>query len=179
MTPSVCRLGVSLRPIMSKLNDGTCGGERPQWMLYVVIRPEQPALFSGEHDKQDRALRPRCIGRKGAGQLYDTDRAGTVVVRAVPDTGAIRAIVIEVGAQNNSLGTQARITTFEQPDDIQLRLRCAAEFSRCSVTVVAGTSREAGLSVRSISLCNSPGVPSSLAATASEIFMYGMCTCRR
>src|SRR5277367_155770 len=93
-------------------------------MLDVVIRPEQPALLGGEHDKEDGAFGALGILRKCLSELNDTDGAGPIIVGAVPDLRVVRtvqvgsAVVVVVRADDDGLGAQRGITSFKQAGDV-------------------------------------------------------------
>jgi len=86
-----------------------------------VERAEQPALFGGKDDKKNGAFRSEAgsgfgVGRKGVRQLDHANRAGAVVVGAVPDFATAHAVMIVVAAHQNGLGFQFGIGAFQQSD---------------------------------------------------------------
>src|SRR5689334_22605532 len=85
-------------------------------MRRVKVRTEQSAFFGGEDDKQQRTFRFGGIRGKSPRQLNYSDRARTIVVRAVEYLAIAHAVVIVVPTENDRLVFKLGIVAFNHAD---------------------------------------------------------------
>src|SRR6266545_3339140 len=109
------------------IDHGDGVGERHDWMVHVIIRPEQSFFFPTECDENDRTSWPRALFREDAGEFEQPGGSGCIVIRAVMYVAFFRRQtsltatpqVIVMRANNNYFVLQSRIRAVENADCVR------------------------------------------------------------